>query len=517
MQYLRREDRRARERAFFLVSALALPFAALLALSACDAERQPPPPPVDAAPPPPVDAAPPRPAQPAGWDESVRLPEAPDLDPAPQVVEIELEARVTDLQLVAAGASAAWTYNGMLPGPLIRVPTGARLKVHFKNNLPEETTVHWHGIRLPAEMDGVPEHSQPAVPPGGSFDYDFVVPDSGLFWYHPHVRSARQVGDGLYGALLVEPRGTPAAAEEPAGLGDDLVLMLSDIGVDEQGALFDPEHGGDLATLFGREGNIVLANGRIAPTVLARRGLRQRWRVVNGAKSRYFQLAMAGHRFVRIGGDGGLINAPEEHDMVVIAPGERVDLLVTPSGEPGARIPVRWVPFDRGFGSVEFRKDENVLIVEIAGDPPVVDAPVPTTLRAIAPLPVASTDIRRMITLTEQTIDGKLIMGIDGVPSWEAAPLNARVGTTEIWTVVNKTDWDHPFHLHGFFFQPVDLQTGLPPAVAPEWKDTINVPKKDGMASFVVRYDDRQGMWMFHCHILDHADAGMMGMLHLGP
>jgi hypothetical protein len=114
----------------------------------------------------------------------------------------------------------------------------------FTNHLPEETTIHWHGVRLPASMDGVPEHSQPAVPPGGSFDYSFAVPDSGLFWYHPHVRSAQQVGDGLYGALLVEPAGPgngalfaggmgagDDSAIEPGALGPALVLVLSDIGV----------------------------------------------------------------------------------------------------------------------------------------------------------------------------------------------------------------------------------------------------------------------------------------------
>ena len=110
-------------------------------------------------------------------------------------------------------------------------------------------------------------------------------------------------------------------------------------------------------------------------------------------------------------------------------------------------------------------------------------------------------------------IDDKLALGIDGVPSWQAEPLHARVGDTELWTVSNEMDWDHPFHLHGFFFQPVDPATGLPPG-QPEWKDTLNVPRYD-TAAFAVRYDDRPGMWMFHCHILDHADAGMMGMVHL--
>jgi FtsP/CotA-like multicopper oxidase with cupredoxin domain len=457
-----------------------------------------------------------RPLPPAAWDARVKAPEAVDRNPAPGVVEVDIEARIARLELVNAAPSSVWTYNGMLPGPLIRVPTGARLIVHFTNSLPEETTIHWHGIRLPANMDGVPEHSQPPVQPGGTFTYDFVVPDSGLFWYHPHVSSAQQVGDGLYGALLVEPRGTAAAAEEPAGLGDELVIVLSDIGVMEDGTLHDPAGGGDLGSLFGREGNIVLANGRVAPTVVARRGLRQRWRIVNSAKSRYFQLAMEGHRFVRIGGDGGLISAPVETERLVLTPGQRADVLVTPDGEPGAKVAVRWVPFDRGFGSTEYRPEENVLFVELTRDAPYVEDPIPTELRTLAPLEVRDTDLRRAISLTAATVDGKLVMGIDGVPSWEAEPLHARAGDTELWTLTNATEWDHPFHLHGFFFQPIDPTSGQP-ATPPEWKDTVNVPRSNGVVSFAVRYDDRSGMWMFHCHILDHADAGMMGMLHLAP
>jgi FtsP/CotA-like multicopper oxidase with cupredoxin domain len=459
------------------------------------------------------DAAPGR--QPAGWDQGLRLPEPVDRNPAPDVVEIDLEAKVSPVSIVAGGSSPVWSYNGLLPGPLIRVPTGARLIVHFKNSLPEETTVHWHGVRLPADQDGVPAHSQPAIAPGGTFDYSFVVPDSGLYWYHPHFRSARQVGDGLYGALLVEPRGTaaPAGEQEPDGLGDNLVLVLSDIAVNANGTLFDPDYGGDPEVELGREGNVLLVNGKVAPTVLARRGMRQRWRIVNSAKSRYFQIALPGHKLVRIGGDGGLITAPVETDQLLLTPGERADVLITPQGDPGARIPLRWLPFDRGNSSGQ-AAERDLMFVEITGDAPYPDGAIPAALRAIAPLAIAPGDRRRDISLTRRVEDGMLVMGIDGVASWDATPLDAKVATTEVWNVSNATQWDHPFHLHGFLFQPVNPDTGRP-IDPPEWKDTLNVPKDFGLVSFVVRYDDRPGMWMFHCHILDHADVGMMGMVHL--
>ena len=126
-----------------------------------------------------------RPAQPEGWDSAVTLPGVQDLDSSSNVVELNLDARVASLTFLPGTTTPAWTYNGTIPGPLIRAHVGDRVIAHFTNHLPEDSTVHWHGIRLTADMDGVPGHTQPPVPPGGSFDYSFVVPDPGLFWYHP--------------------------------------------------------------------------------------------------------------------------------------------------------------------------------------------------------------------------------------------------------------------------------------------------------------------------------------------
>src|SRR5262245_16707060 len=128
--------------------------------------------------------------QPRDWDRAVARAQAPDLNPDPHVVEVNLDARVAPVEIAPGERVNAWTYNGGIPGPLIRVRAGDRLIVHFSNHLPEATTVHWHGIRVPIQMDGVPDVSQPPVAPGAAFTYDFTVPDAGLYWYHPHVMSA---------------------------------------------------------------------------------------------------------------------------------------------------------------------------------------------------------------------------------------------------------------------------------------------------------------------------------------
>jgi FtsP/CotA-like multicopper oxidase with cupredoxin domain len=460
-----------------------------------------------------------RPAQDPGWSDGLALAQPADLNPDPRVLEVELQAIPTGLNIIGSAPTPVWTYNGSTPGPLLRAQAGDRLIVHFSNALPEDTSVHWHGIRLPSSMDGVPGHTQPPVHPGGTFDYSFVLPDEGLFWYHPHADSAAQVGYGLYGPILVDP----AAAEAPgavnqAQLGDEVVLVLSDMGIAADGSLAAPltePDDGTRALLMGQEGNVLLVNGRVRPTLGARAGLRQRWRIVNTAKSRYFQLALAGHQFTRIGTDGGFLPAPEAPtDSLVIIPAGRVDVLVTPIADPGSVMAVQYVPYDRGFGTAFEGPPQDLFYLAMSAKRAVSegDPPVPAQLRTIAPLDT-SLATPRSIALTLDASTGRVVMGINGVPSWNAVPFPAAANTTELWTITNSVNFNHPFHLHGFFFQPLDPVTGGP-LPSPEWRDTIDVPPR-GTAKFAVQYDDRLGMWMFHCHILDQADYCMIGMLML--
>jgi FtsP/CotA-like multicopper oxidase with cupredoxin domain len=439
------------------------------------------------------------------WDQGIAVEPARDTNMDPHVFETTVNARVATLPLREGPATELWTFDGQLPGRSIRLSRGDRLIVHFENDLPEATTIHWHGIRLPNAMDGVPDVTQPAVPPGGRFDYDFVVPDAGTFWYHPHVRSAAQVGFGLYGALLVTD------PDEPDDLGDELSLVLSDIALLDDNSLEPPDQSGDIATLFGREGDTLLVNGRVNPVVHARAGRRQRWRLVNVAKSRYFQLGMAGHRFTRIAGDGGLVEHPVESDTIVLAPAERAEVIVTPVGPPGAEISVRWIPYEHGFGTTFGKPEIPVFRVAIDDDEPYQDAPLPELGRAIDPPDIQHASEISM-QLTRADVDGKFALGINGEPAWLAEPILAKLGETQIWNLSNTLDFAHPFHLHGYFFQVLSVN-GVAPAVR-EWKDTADVPV-DGTTSIAVKFDERPGMWMYHCHILDHADAGMMGMVHV--
>src|SRR5262245_9700521 len=422
---------------------------------------------------------------PSGWDKNLALAETRDRNPDPNIVEIDLTARLAELD-IANTKVQVWTYDGHLPGPLVRARTGNRVIVHFKNDLPQPTTVHWHGVRVPIEMDGVPDISQPEIKPGESFTYDFVVRDPGLYWYHPHVMSAAQVGFGLYGAVLVED------PDDGVGVGDQLTLVLSDIGFDAEGALDSPDSGGSAGMVFGREGSYVLANGRVLPTLGARSGAPQRWRIVNAAKSRYFLLDLGGQPFYVIGTDGGLQERPESKESLLVAPGERSDVIVTPTRPVTGTLALRAMLYNRGYGSVEFRHDEEVLRFAFTDEPTLPEPKLPLTHRDIAIPNIAdATRVNVVLTLPPVASTGKSEFQVNGVPFWKAKPYLARLGETQIWTVKNDSKFAHPFHLHGFFFLPLDET--LQPVHPMAWKDTINVPL-DSTVRFLVTFDERPGM-----------------------
>jgi FtsP/CotA-like multicopper oxidase with cupredoxin domain len=422
-----------------------------------------------------------------------------DLNSDPNVLEIELEARVADVKILPGTTTAAWTYNGTVPGPMLKAKVGDRVIVHFTNSLPEATTIHWHGLRVPNDMDGAPGITQAAIESGASFRYEFTLTDAGTYWYHPHLDSSAQVGRGLYGAFVVED---PA---DPKAFGDDLVMLLSDMSLDEQGQLLAADNGGAFGDLFGREGSVLLVNGKVRPTLKVRNGKQQRWRMINATRARYYNIRLRHHRFMRLGGDNGLAARSSDVYNLIITPGERADAVFTPADAPGSRNVLRWVPTERGYGSTFSRSPEEMLYIETVADAPVTPEPIPTELRAIEPLDVTNAT-ERTLELTIAITRSSVEMGMNGVPYWKTKPLEASLGETQVWRIVNNTDFSHPFHLHGYFFQVQD------PSRVLEWKDTVNVPTKSEV-TLAVRFDDRPGAWMYHCHILDHAEAGMMGHL----
>ena len=249
-----------------------------------------------------------------------------DTNPDPKIVEVSIVAGVGTVELQDGKPAEVWGYRDgsisrsriSVPGPTLDVNQGDQVIVHFKNELAEPTTIHWHGIRVPNQYDGS-DHTQSPVAPGSSFDHRITAIDEGTYWFHPHFRGAVQVEKGLYSALVVHGGVEPDVDAER-------VFVLDDVKLAADGTLDDSQSGDDI--MFGRQGNALLVNGHVGATLDARAGARERWRFIDAANGRFFMLSLPGHPFMVIGWDGGLIPSPYMTDKLLIAPGERYDVIV---------------------------------------------------------------------------------------------------------------------------------------------------------------------------------------------
>jgi FtsP/CotA-like multicopper oxidase with cupredoxin domain len=248
----------------------------------------------------------------------------------------------------------------------------------------------------------------------------------------------------------------------------------------------------------GREGDVRLVNGKREPELEIAAGTIERWRVVNAANTRFARLSIGGTPLTIIGTDGGLLAQPLLATEVLVTPGERIDLAVG-LFEDGERFSIEALPYDRGKGESQREAFATVSVGPAIGS----RAQVPETLRRIEPLAAADAAPRR-------TIDLKALMHAGH--HQRADPV--RVGELQVWDLVNETGQDHPFHLHGFFFQVLDENGETPSVLA--WKDTVNVPRKS-RTRIAWLPDDRPGEWMYHCHILEHHAMGMMAHFSVEP
>ena len=425
---------------------------------------------------------------------------------AARTVEVQLVAEGTTLA-VAPGkpASHLFAYNGSIPGPTLEATEGDHVVVHFTNKLSEPTTVHWHGMHVPADQDGSPMNP---VAPGASRDYVFDLPpgSAGTYWYHPHTegKTAEQVAMGLYGAVIVRAAQDPVPAEYV-----DEILMLNDNRFEANGELSADDMNDQMN---GRIGDVIFANGAVLPTMTLRPGETRRLRILNASAARYYLLAVPGHTLVQIG-TSALFGAPRPQEQLLLAPAERAEVLLQANGEPGTATTLRAMPYDRGLmsmsgGAMPMDGAMDLLSIAYTSDARMTMAPIPATLRVIAPLDTTGATERSFVLSEDKQMMGFMINGKVYDPA--RVDVRAKLGATEIWTVRNDADMDHPFHLHGFQFQLLDRNGQPEPVVA--WRDTFNVSAKESVR-FAVKLDDFPGLRMFHCHILEHEGLGMMGTL----
>lgn len=429
----------------------------------------------------------------------------------PHHFQATLVAEPTQLTLAGRKQTEFWLYNGQLPGPQITVNEGDTVEILFKNHLPEASTIHWHGLPVPADQDGNP---QDIVLPGEERRYIFTLPkgSAGTYWYHPHPhgRTSTQVAKGLAGTLVVR------AADDPLAHLPEQHWMITDLRLDTQAQI--PENT-MLDWMNGREGQFVLINGQYQPLISL--NTHTRLRIWNNCSARYLQLALPGCQWQLIGTDGGLLEkAQDPVDTMLLAPAERVEVLVIANANHVNALISRY--YDREKMMVEEEAvDLTLAHVTIASKEKIT---LPNSLRPFSDLgtPVA----HKHVEFSEAPMDHHdhamsmeqmhNLFFINGKTfDMERIDFQSRVGEVEEWQIFNNSHMDHPFHLHGTQFQVIqrELKGKTTPEPFKAWHDTVNLKPYETVTFHVKQ--SMPGVRMMHCHILEHEDLGMMANLEV--
>ena len=431
--------------------------------------------------------------------------------------EYQLTAGPSRVRLVPEpyNETNVWAFNDSVPGPAIRVKQNDWIRVEATNQLTQDTTIHWHGQRVPNAMDGVPHLTQTPISQDGKFIYEFQAHDAGTYWYHPHFNSTEQVGRGLYGALIVEEPEPVAVDEDLTWILDDWRLMQTAEILENFGHMHDISHD-------GRIGNTVTINGRIQESQKVSAGQRIRLRLINAANARIFSLHFQGHspQIIAIDGHAVQPHSPPR-EVVQLAPGMRIDLILDCTGEVGAAYSVTDQHYaNREFHLLDLEYDANPLREQL------LDSPIQLPANPL-PEPVLTNATRidyllaggAMGRLRGAVMDGEwqdIQAMVKAGKAWSindtvstghvmAPSADLKIGQTYIFNIVNDTAWPHPMHLHGHTFRVIS-RNGEGTQYQ-EWQDTVLInPNESAEIAFVA---DNPGDWMFHCHILEHQTGGM--------
>jgi FtsP/CotA-like multicopper oxidase with cupredoxin domain len=390
----------------------------------------------------------------------------------------------TEVDLGGGQMSTVWTYNGHFPGPTLQAWKGDTAAIHLYNGLDDETITHWHGMIIDHANDGHPVF---AFDPGaGPFAYRFPIEQRAtLNWYHPHPheKTGEQVAMGLAGAFIIRDN-EEAALGLPSG-AREVPLIIRDARFDKSGnMLYKPRSG-------GFEGNTPLVNGTLDPTLSVDAAV-YRFRILNGCNARHFRFALSdGTPFHLIGNDGGFLDRRVDIDEILLSNGERLDLLVDFRGRAGQALMLR--DLKAGWDLLEFTVDNDVTDGTV----------IPTTLYPITPL---DNPVRER----EFSFDG--MSKINGqLYDMHRIDFRVRLGDTELWRFTTNGNAPHPVHVHGAYFQVISRSGGRGELYPWEsgWKDTVLL--EDGeTVEVLIRFDVHKGMYLMHCHKLEHEDMGMM-------
>lgn len=426
-------------------------------------------------------------------------------------VHYQLTAELATAEILPGQQTAIFGYNGQFPAPVIRACQGEVLRVEFHNKLPQATTIHWHGIRLPNAMDGVPWLTQAPIEPGERFVYEFTPPDAGTFWYHPHIHSIEQLGKGLVGALIVE--------EQQPQPYHEVIVGLKDWRLKPDGSYL-PLSLPREAFRAGTLGTVATVNGQQQPTIDVPAGQLLRLRFLNMDSTRVFNLSLGQQEAQIIAIDGSPVARPLALDQFAAGAGMRLDVVLHSPTEIGQEIPL----FDmKGrFGREMARLRTVPSEVRPAPDEPV---------QALPANPIARPDLAAAETLNfvfewqgalspsnhHGEVDhsfwliNRRAWGGEHGPGPLPAPLaTLRLGKTYVVNLHNATPHHHPIHLHGLIFTVLKSDKRN---ITPYETDTILMEKNErAQIAFVA---DNPGKWMFHCHVIEHMKTGFMGYIEI--
>jgi FtsP/CotA-like multicopper oxidase with cupredoxin domain len=415
--------------------------------------------------------------------------------------DLDVHAATTDFGV--GMPTATYGVNQSYLGPTLRMSTGDDVRMDVHNSLDTVTTLHWHGMHVPAQMDGGPHQ---LLDPGQTWSPQWQVRQpAATLWYHahPHGQTADQVYRGVAGMILVEdPVGGPALPDE-YGV-DDIPVIVQDKTFDSDGQLVFDQQG---PSSTGFLGDTVMVNGTIG-AYLDVTTARVRLRLLNASTARIYRFGFADDRtFDVVGTDGGLLTAPVALDRIQLSPGERAEIVVTMT--PGESVELRNHSPDFGgrvAGNSRFGTGDYRVLELRAADTLRESAPVPATLAQFARIPQTAADDTRTFTINAQIINRRPVdMGrID-----EVVPLDA----TEVWVLRNRDPQPHNFHVHTVQFQVLDIDGAPPPPELAGWKDTVYLAPGSEVRIIASFTDYADPMWpyMYHCHLLWHEDSGLMG------
>jgi FtsP/CotA-like multicopper oxidase with cupredoxin domain len=414
--------------------------------------------------------------------------------------DYELIAAPLDLELVPGHVTPAWGYNGHAPGVELRCRQGDLLRVRFINKLPEPTTIHWHGIRLPLEMDGVPYVSQLPVLPGEYFDYRFVTADAGSYWYHPHTTSSEQLGRGLVGPLIIEER-------EPSGFRHERTLCLKNWHVDEEGA-FTAFSVPREAAREGTRGRLASINGVPTPTLELPAGQVVRLRLINVDNTVTYRLNLPDGDARIYALDGHPITPRPLGKEYWLGPGMRLDLALKVP-DAGSELSLR-------NGPIRLATLKGVASAEAPGAWP---AALPANPVPEPDLSIAETlrfNFEWTATLSDNVQTGRYSYWQINGQAWDINDKRCAdkpIATLKkdghyIFVLRNMAQYQHPIHLHGMAFKVLDSDRR---DIVPYFTDTYLLGKNEtARIAFVA---DNPGVWMFHCHVIDHMETGLMAAI----